>query len=149
MTEHDKISSDVEATASSEQVAVPSQGRRRLVKGTVFAAPVVMTLFNGRLAAATSICACRDKLPLVDDLNKLVAARDNYIREEVILTVCDNGYYFDGADYYTLNGNVYSSASPNPNPSCTDSTVTAYKLKSYNGHAMTPSCLTSIAGQCP
>ena len=54
MTEHDKISSDVEATASSEQVVAPSQGRRRFVKGAIIATPAVMVVMRGRLASAQS-----------------------------------------------------------------------------------------------
>ena len=61
MTGHDKISSDVEATASSEQVTMPSQGRRRFTKGTLLATPAVMTLMSGRLAAAASM-ACENGL---------------------------------------------------------------------------------------
>lgn len=56
MTEHDKISSYVEATASSEHVVALSQGRRRLVKGAVLAMPAVMTLRSGSLAAASITC---------------------------------------------------------------------------------------------
>ena len=47
MTEQDKISSDVEATVGSEQVAAPSTGRRKLVKGVVLAAPAILMIRNG------------------------------------------------------------------------------------------------------
>lgn len=59
MTQHDKLSSGVEVTARSEQVAAPSQGRRRFTKGALLATPAVMTLMSGRLAAAASSCAAR------------------------------------------------------------------------------------------
>lgn len=47
MTEHNKISSDMEATVGSEQVATPSQRRRRLVKGIIIASPAIMTVRRG------------------------------------------------------------------------------------------------------
>lgn len=53
MTEHDKKISGVEAPVNPVQQSAPSEGRRRLVKGAL-AAPAVMTLMHGRLAAAMS-----------------------------------------------------------------------------------------------
>lgn len=72
MTEHDKISSDEEATASSEHVVVPSQGRRRFTKGALLATPAVMTLMSGRLAsAASSTCSERKGLSEGVEIGKI------------------------------------------------------------------------------
>lgn len=74
MTEHDKISSDVEATVGSEQVAAPSKGRRRFTKGALLATPAVMTLASGRLMAQvanSSSCGARIGLTTKDNGNLL------------------------------------------------------------------------------
>lgn len=79
MTEHDKISSDVEATASSEQVVAPSQGRRRFTKGALLATPAVMTLMSGRLAAAaSSTCSERKGLSEGREIGRITGSNGQY-----------------------------------------------------------------------
>jgi hypothetical protein len=72
MTQHDKLSSGVEETTRSEQVAAPSQGRRRFTKGALLATPAVMTLMSGRLAAAaSSTCSERKGLSEGVEIGKI------------------------------------------------------------------------------
>lgn len=95
MTKHDKISSDVEATASSEQVAVPSQGRRRLVKGAMLTMPAVMTLRSGALAANSLTCLEKPR-PITTQF--VTTTPDELKRQSVNVYLSANGkerYYYD------------------------------------------------------
>lgn len=51
MNEHDQQVSSVEATANP----IPSQGRRRLVKGLIIGTPAILMVRNGYSQAITSL----------------------------------------------------------------------------------------------
>ena len=160
MNDHKKPVPGIEATANP----APSKGRRRLVKGAMLTAPVVMTLFNGRLAAATSVCDCKNKLLPAQGVDILIANSDSYYREKINLeilvhkTQSDKIRYYDAinGDYYKLVGNVFVPPnSINPLNFNFGGRTEAYKLvTSQNDHGqtviMTPSCMNSLANQiCP
>ncbi|MDS4022074.1 MAG: hypothetical protein RKR03_16465 [Candidatus Competibacter sp.] len=110
MTEHDKIFSGVEATASSEQVVALSQGRRRLVKGALLATPAVMTLASGRLmanVANSSSCGARIGLTIKTNGNlQYVDGSTRVILDTSgrILKIVTGEYKFS----YDSNGSVSS-----------------------------------------
>lgn len=112
MNDHKKPVSGAEATTNP----IPSQGRRRLVKGAMLATPAVMTLMSGRLMAATSLtCVAKGGVPgpgWVDEDGNVLVYKDPQNSDYTL------GYYKSDGQ----GGSVFVSSSPAaPSTSCLSS----------------------------
>lgn len=105
MTEHDKIAFQSEAPVSPvPQQTGPSEGRRRLVKGALLAAPAVMTLRSGAALAASS-SRCQAKIIKEnEDKAKFISTEDHdqWLRATVDFRVYEKGN--DQREFYLHNG---------------------------------------------
>ncbi|MCP5158110.1 MAG: hypothetical protein H6974_06140 [Gammaproteobacteria bacterium] len=129
MTERDdKQVTRVEAVAD----AAPVQGRRRFVKGAAIAMPAVMTLLNGRLAAASSTTCLVNRDTITPPVAVNFNSDDEWVREAKTF----RRYRYQGTNIWSADGGntFYDSTgnpviiSPGPSPSLRPQTQGGYQL---------------------
>lgn len=153
MTEHDdKQVASVDAMANAE----PSKGRRRFFKTAALTAPAVMTLCNGRLAMAASLCTDAERIGSTVDYQTLPFVTKNpnfaYEYKSVSITIIKNAQ--NQEIYYLFNGKYYDPSSGMEtsyidDPSYINENGSAFKLitRRIDGDkvAFTQSCWTSFS----